>query len=415
MVEVRKKKVIKKVVVKKKVKKPVSKPAEQPAEQPVEQLTEQPTEQPVEQPTEQPVEQNQNNNTPSVQTDTVSEEEKTKISNQINQQLNDQEIWDKNIDKFYNHRDGDNFTRSNCSGKKRAVFIGINYLNSKYVLKGCISDANNMKNILSTKYGFQDYIILTDDTEDATKQPTKDNIINAMKWIVQDAKPGDSLFFHFSGHGGKVKDNNGDEIDGFDETIMPIDYKKNGQIKDDTINELMVKPLPKGCKLTAVFDCCHSGTMMDLPYTYQFQDSIEVIENDVRREVFNKTDNVVKSIMSGDAKAISNSLLSIFDGSLKKSTCHGMLPETIRERQSLGEIIQFSACRDNQTSVDLKVGKTTTGALTCALSNQLKDDNNYTYTELLTNVRKYMIGKKFRQVPQISTSRPLNMNDQFIL
>lgn len=30
---------------------------------------------------------------------------------------------------------------------------------------------------------------------------------------------------------------------------------------------LLVKPLPAGCRLTAIFDSCHSGTVMDLPYT----------------------------------------------------------------------------------------------------------------------------------------------------
>lgn len=401
MVEV-KKKVVKKVVVKKAkpvVKKPaVTKPAEnKPAEN-----------KPA---ANKPVENKPSNPAPA-KPNTINENDKAKINEQVNQQLKQKEVWDKDIEKFYKDRDGDNFARSNCTGKRKAVFIGINYLTTKHKLKGCISDANTMKNILTTKYGFTDFILLTDDNQDASKHPTKDNIINSMKWLVKDAQPGDSLFFHFSGHGGKVKDKNGDEIDGFDETIMPLDYGKKGQIVDDEIYKIMVAPLPKGCKLTAVFDCCHSGTMMDLPYTYQFQDVVEVIENDVRREVFNKTNNVVQSIMSGDTRAISNSLLSIFDGSLKKAACHGTLPETIKERQCLGEVIQFSACRDNQTSVDLKVGKVTTGALTCALSNLLNDNKSHTYTELLTGCRKYMLGKKFRQVPQISTTRPLNMNDR---
>jgi hypothetical protein len=30
----------------------------------------------------------------------------------------------------------------------------------------------------------------------------------------------------------------------------------------------MVQPLPQGCRLTAIFDCCHSGSAMSLPYEY---------------------------------------------------------------------------------------------------------------------------------------------------
>lgn len=28
----------------------------------------------------------------------------------------------------------------------------------------------------------------------------------------------------------------------------------------------MVRPLPAGVKLTAIFDSCHSGTVLNLPY-----------------------------------------------------------------------------------------------------------------------------------------------------
>lgn len=46
-----------------------------------------------------------------------------------------------------------------------------------------------------------------------------------------------SFFFHYSGHGGRVKDSNGDEDDGFDETIYPVDHDRyqgdSGQIVDD--------------------------------------------------------------------------------------------------------------------------------------------------------------------------------------
>ena len=47
--------------------------------------------------------------------------------------------------------------------------------------------------------------------------PTKANIWAAMQWLIKGAQPGDALFFHFSGHGGQVKDISGDEADGMDE------------------------------------------------------------------------------------------------------------------------------------------------------------------------------------------------------
>jgi hypothetical protein len=41
------------------------------------------------------------------------------------------------------------------------------------------------------------------------------------------------FFFHFSGHGGRMKDYDGDEDDGYDETIYPVDHAVYGQIVDD--------------------------------------------------------------------------------------------------------------------------------------------------------------------------------------
>ena len=42
-------------------------------------------------------------------------------------------------------------------------------------------------------------VILTDDQQNAMSQPTKVNILRAMHWLVKDARPNDSLFFHYSG------------------------------------------------------------------------------------------------------------------------------------------------------------------------------------------------------------------------
>ena len=72
----------------------------------------------------------------------------------------------------------------------------------------------------------------------------------------------------FSGHGGKVKDDNGDEDDGYDETLIPVDYSSAGQIRDDDILKRLVIPMAEGVFATCVMDCCHSGTVMDLPYIF---------------------------------------------------------------------------------------------------------------------------------------------------
>lgn len=87
-----------------------------------------------------------------------------------------------------------------------------------------------------------------------------------MAWLVAGCRAGDSLVFHYSGHGSQQRDNDGDEVDGKDETLCPLDFETNGMIVDDEINDTIVKPIPRGAKLHAIIDACHSGTMLDLPF-----------------------------------------------------------------------------------------------------------------------------------------------------
>jgi hypothetical protein len=127
-----------------------------------------------------------------------------------------------------------------------------------------------MSQFMNSRYHFawDDMVILTDDQANPMAHPTRANIIRAMNWLVQGAQPNDNLFFHFSGHGGQTEDLDGDEEDGYDETIYPVDFKQAGMIVDDEMHDIMVRPLPPGCRLTAIFDCCHSGSALDLPYEY---------------------------------------------------------------------------------------------------------------------------------------------------
>jgi metacaspase-1 len=87
------------------------------------------------------------------------------------------------------------------AGKRKALLIGINYFGQKGQLRGCINDVKNMSAFLTERFGYKrdDMVILTDDQRAPVSQPTKANIIKAMHWLVKDAKPGDSLFFHYSG------------------------------------------------------------------------------------------------------------------------------------------------------------------------------------------------------------------------
>lgn len=152
--------------------------------------------------------------------------------------------------------------------KKRALLVGINYFGTEAELNGCINDVRTMRAFLQQQ-GFEADAMrcLTDDAYQPQLQPTRLNILQGLKWLVHGAAAGDVFFFHFSGHGGQQVDVHGDEEDGMDETICPVDFVREGQISDDELFALLAAPLPSGCRLTALLDCCHSGHGMDFPFT----------------------------------------------------------------------------------------------------------------------------------------------------
>ncbi|KAE9446983.1 hypothetical protein C3L33_21141, partial [Rhododendron williamsianum] len=48
----------------------------------------------------------------------------------------------------------------------------------------------------------------------------------AFRWLMEGCQSGDSLVFFYSGHGSQVPDFDGDEADGFDESLCPVDYTR---------------------------------------------------------------------------------------------------------------------------------------------------------------------------------------------
>ncbi|KAE8692026.1 Metacaspase-1 [Hibiscus syriacus] len=160
---------------------------------------------------------------------------------------------------------------SKARSNKRAVLCGITYNNLKqYRLKGTTNDVKNMRELLITKFGYPGNCIrvLTEEETNREFIPTRKNIEDSLRWLVKDCQPGDSLVFFYSGHGLRVPDFNNDEVDGFDETICPLDFKEKGMIVDNDLNSLIVRPLTSGVTLHAVVDACHSGTILDLHKVY---------------------------------------------------------------------------------------------------------------------------------------------------
>ena len=152
---------------------------------------------------------------------------------------------------------------------KLALLIGINYKDIEgSELVGCIDDVLRMQEMLIHEMDFeeQNIIVLRDDSDDRNLYPTKKNILRKMEEFISNSNSDDELWFHYSGHGSIRRDRSNDEKDNIDSVLIPNDFQTNGVILDDDIYAII-----KGVKgtLFLLFDCCHSGSICDLPWSVQ--------------------------------------------------------------------------------------------------------------------------------------------------
>jgi hypothetical protein len=134
----------------------------------------------------------------------------------------------------------DSYIYSTCTGRKRALIIEINP-NPPEIY--CI-DISRITALLIDGYGFKlsKMRIMKAQHNKMTRgdmRPTRKNIIRNMQWLVKDARPNDSLFFFYSGHGEQMKDYGGDELDGYDECLSIDD---TAFVVDDEIHEILFVP-----------------------------------------------------------------------------------------------------------------------------------------------------------------------------
>ncbi len=269
--------------------------------------------------------------------------------------------------------------------KRKAFLVGINrYPDPRNNLKGCVNDALLMAKTLREQFGFtgpSDVTLLTDE------RATTANIRKGLEGLVSGAAPGDSLVFHYSGHGSQVRDIHGDELsDNLDEILCPYDLDWNHPLTDDDLAEIC-REVPKGTLFTVILDCCHSGTGLrnflrpDLPIRYKFLPAPVEIRH--RSETRIESRGVDRSVtMTGPDKALP---VRRFGVSLTKTNA-----------------VLVAGCRDDQTSADAWIDGDYHGALTYYLWRSLRDMKwKGSYRKLLAATGAALADHNFDQVPQL--------------
>ena len=270
---------------------------------------------------------------------------------------------------------------------RKAVIVGINnYGVVAPKLNGCVNDALQVADLLRRRYGFarEHLRVLTDE------RATQDAILERLAWLVSDARDGDQLVFHFSGHGSQVRDRNGDELDALDEIICPYDLDWDRPFTDDVFARYF-DHLPAGVALTAILDSCHSGTAL----------------RDLSPDAVDRFLLPPPDIRNRAARRLADRG-PYFSATLEdpRTPPRPLIRRRAPERDGYQPVL-IAGCRSDQTSADIRVDDDYHGALTYALVRSLdRARGRLTYRELIRQVRQRVKAMRTTQTPQLEGPAP---------
>lgn len=253
---------------------------------------------------------------------------------------------------------------------KKALLVGINnYPNQP--LRGCVNDVVDMSAFLVKHCGFEmDNIRLLVD-----ERASKKAIIERLGWLLTDAKSGDKILFHYSGHGCQISSRNPQgEIDGLDEAICPVDFgwDNDNAIRDKEFNKIF-STIPKGVEFIWVSDSCNS--------------------QDLSRDVI-KNDNILIKRMIAPADVYWKILTA------KQKNIKPLGFDKIATELNLALI---SGCESDKTSADAFINGKPNGALTYFLLSELKKPNGLklSLTEIVAKINTALDEADYQQNPQL--------------
>ncbi|OGO37123.1 MAG: hypothetical protein A2W35_07290 [Chloroflexi bacterium RBG_16_57_11] len=282
----------------------------------------------------------------------------------------------------------------------RALLVGINAYKTS-ALRGCVNDCMQMKQLLMEYYGF---------TEESFKlvldaEASSANIKAGLEWLAQGgADPSMVRVFHYSGHGSYVADQSGDEPDGQDETLVPVDYKSAGMLTDDTLKTFYDR-FPSRSNLTLIMDSCHSGSVNrlvaeDVVFRFLPVSRAEQARIDAARAKFGEDQ---RSYVRREIGKLREENLSDEDLDARIEKLFIRFEKKrfgdIRKRESN---ILLAGCKPDQQSADAFIEGEYHGAFTFYLARAITESSGQlTYRQLAERTDKALSQNGYGQIPQL--------------
>lgn len=265
-----------------------------------------------------------------------------------------------------------------------ALLIGINeYPPGVSNLLGCVQDVENMATLLTTSYAAYQPEIVTLTNEQATRA----NVLLAFREHLGKAKPGDTIYFHYSGHGSL--ENAPPEFWDFfpnrqNSTLVLADSRKdNGlDLANKELAILMHELASTQADIVSVVDACHAGSP-----TRSTNDLLKL-----RKRQTSKNERV---------RELASYLNGYYAQMLKKE---GQL--TVPNVHSL----TLSACGDHQVAYETQAQQ---GAFSSALLEALVNPAIH-YRDLFINAKIALKQKGIRQDPRIRAALGFNVFNSFL-
>jgi len=279
---------------------------------------------------------------------------------------------------------------------KKALLVGINdYPGSSNDLAGCVNDTANLRSLLIKEFGFDaaGIRVLTD------KGATRAAILEGLSDLVANAGRGDTLVFHYSGHGSQVPDEDEDErADRMDEIICPRDFSWDGcWISDDDLSDVFSR-LPKDVHLEVLLDCCRSGT--------------GTREIALGRQSRATSAGLVRTLRSAPRMARVRylpppaSMAAKLSAGKRAAAAAEKIGTLVRAKPRGLNHVLWAACKSNQYSADADIGGSPNGAFTWFFCDEVRKAVSGTArSALLASIRKGLAADGFDQTPQLECEK----------